>query len=327
MARLSATIVKSVRAAHDQRAGERRASDHGDLQRGQQPEAEVWQEAREAGREPQRHAEGQSKAGRLVGIRALGGPTSRVGGDPAPVQEGAAAAGDHVQGLADALPLVVVHVARQVEEPVRLQGQVAGVEQLRARLVGFAIGEGRVGRDEQELARLGLGPALREEEALPEVGVAELAVDAPEVEPRRERERPVGGLLDRGVPRQRESVGPPDLGAEHQRGQRFEGLPGQPERLADFVEVEMALECPFDALPEGVLDGRGRVAPPVAGSARSCEGVPAEEATEPVEAVVPVVIAWNRQQHPAAVVLRRPAITRFHGWSRRRSSSWAVAAG
>ncbi len=203
--------------------------------------------------------------------------------------------------FAHSLPLVMVHVAGQVEDPVRLQGQTARFQQLRPRLVGLAIGEGRIGRHEQDPWWLGLGPALREEDALPEVGAAELAVDAPEVEPRRERECPVGCLLDRGVPREHEPVGPPHLGAEHERGERFERLAGQAKRLSDLVDVEMAQERSLDALQERVLDGRGGSAG--RGRRNVIEGAPAEETPEPVEAVVPVVIAGNREQHSTGIVL------------------------
>ena len=60
------------------------------------------------------------------------------------MEEGASASGDHVKGLADHAPLVVVKIAAQVEQPVRLKAEAAGREHALARRVPVAQGKRRV---------------------------------------------------------------------------------------------------------------------------------------------------------------------------------------
>ena len=287
---------------HDDRAEPRSASQGDQLDGSEEREDAVGQEAGGAEHQAQRHPQRQPQADTLVGIDNDGGGAAGIRSDAAPVQERPAAAGDDVQGVRDGLPFVVVYVARQVENAVRVERQVAGFQHLHPRLVRLAVGEGRIGRHEQDPGWLGLGPALREEDALPEVGAPELAVDAPEVEPRRERQRPVGRLLDRAVPREPEAAGLPHRGAAQDRGERLPRLTGQAQGLGELVDVELPDQRAFDALPDGIT-GRRR------GSAghglrQVLERAPAEEATETVEAVVPVVIAGDAEQHATCGVWR-----------------------
>jgi hypothetical protein len=79
---------------------------------------------------------------------------------------------------------------------------MAGLEDLHTRLIRLAVGQRRIGRNEDELMRLRFGAALRKKGALSEVGGAELAVNAPKIQARRESQRPVGCLLNCGVPRE-----------------------------------------------------------------------------------------------------------------------------
>jgi hypothetical protein len=93
----------------------------------------------------------------------------------------------------------VVRVSSQVEQFVRVERKVAGLEKLLARLVRLVVSQRRIGRHEDQLVRLGFGAALCKEDALPEIGGAKLAVNTPEVQARRECHRPVGCLLNRCV--------------------------------------------------------------------------------------------------------------------------------
>src|SRR5215510_11833958 len=96
---------------------------------------------------------------------------------------------------------------------------MAGLEDLHARLVRLAVGQRRIGRHEDELMRPCFGAALREKGALSEVGGAELSVNTPEIQARRESQRPVGGLLNCGVPRESQPARTPNRGAEQDGGQ------------------------------------------------------------------------------------------------------------
>src|SRR5215510_10029215 len=115
---------------------------------------------------------------------------------------------------------------------------MAGLEDLHARLVRLAVGQRRIGRYEEELVRLRFGAALREKDALSEVGGAELTVNTPEIQARRESQRPVGCLLNCGVPRESQPTRTPQCGAEQDGGQGLGRLLDQVQRLVKLVEVQ-----------------------------------------------------------------------------------------
>ena len=176
------------------------------------------------------------------------------------------------------------------------------LQDLHPRLVGLPVGEGRIRRHEHLPGGLGLGPALGEEDALPEVGAPQLAVDAPEVEPRRERQRPEGRLLDRPVPLEHEATRLPHGGAQHDRRERLPRLAGQAQGLGELVDVEVPEQGALDALPQDVP--RLRRERGGHGLRQILERAPAEETPEAVEAVVPVVVAGDAEQHAGSAVGR-----------------------
>ena len=264
----------------------------------------MGQEARGPERQLQRHPKRQPPADLLVGIDDDGRGASGSRRDPAPVQEGPAAAGDDVQGLPHGLPFVVVHVGRQIEDAARLERQVARLQELHPRLVGLAVGERRIRRHEQVPGGLGLGPALGEEEALPEVGAPQLAVDAPEVEARRERQRPVGRLLDRAVPREHEAT---RLSARRSRA-RSPRAPPTPRRPGAGTRRSRRRGGAGQARPRArSLRANPRDTDTGArghGLRQVLERAPAEQAPEAVEAVVPVVVAGDAEQDAGSAVGR-----------------------
>src|SRR5215475_13036237 len=112
---------------------------------------------------------------------------------------------------------------------------MAGLKDLHARLVRLAVGKRRIGRHEDELMRMSFGAASGEKGALSEVGVAELTVNAPEIQARRESQRPVGGLLNRGVPCESQPARTPQCRAEQDGRQRHGRLLNQMQRLIELV--------------------------------------------------------------------------------------------
>src|SRR5262245_56756175 len=115
---------------------------------------------------------------------------------------------------------------------------MAGLEDLHARLVRLAVGQRRIGRHEEDLMRLRFGAALRKKDALSEVGSAELTVNTPELQARRESQRPVGGLLNCGVSRESQPTRTPNRGAEQDGGQGLGRLLNQVQRLVKLIEVQ-----------------------------------------------------------------------------------------
>ena len=220
-----------------------------------------------------------------VGLNAHAPGSVAVGsgrGDPAPedarrVEEGPAAAGGHVQAGAEALPAVVVGVARDHEQPVALQREVERLEDLDARGARLEEGVHRIGEAEHEGAVLGVLARLGEVALLVEVDDAELAIDAPEIELGGEAEGPVARRLHRGVALERE-------------GGALGDVPPDPERLDPLDEVA-DLTGAID-----LIGGDG-------GGAVDLAAPLAEHAPEPVEAGVPVVVAGDAHQHPPAPVV------------------------
>src|SRR5215510_4026789 len=102
----------------------------------------------------------------------------------------------------------------------------------------LAVGQRRIGRNEYELMRLRFGAALREKYALSEVGGAELPVNTPEIQARRESQRPVGGLLNCGVPRESQPARTPNRGAAQDCGQGLGRLLNQVQRLVKLIDVQ-----------------------------------------------------------------------------------------
>src|SRR5262249_46237739 len=98
---------------------------------------------------------------------------------------------------------------------------MACLKDLHARLVGLAVSQGRIRRHEDELVRLRFGAAPRKKGPLSEVSGAELTINAPEIQSRRERQRPVGGLLNCGVPRESQTARTPRCGLEQEGGQEL----------------------------------------------------------------------------------------------------------
>src|SRR5215470_16584005 len=167
-----------------------------DLDDGEQSENAVGQEAGRPCGESQRHPQGQPATSPTIGINTLGRSGVRILVYAGSVHESAAAAGDNMHRVSHRLPLVMMGVSSQVKQFVRGERKMAGLEDLHARLVRLAVGQRRIGRHEDELMRLRFGAALREKDALSEVSVAELTVNAPEIQAGRESQRPVGGLLN-----------------------------------------------------------------------------------------------------------------------------------
>ena len=66
--------------------------------------------------------------------------------------------------------------------------------------------------------RLRFGAALREKDLLSEVGVSELTVNTPEIQARRESQRPVGSLLNCCVPGKSQPARTSRCGAEQESG-------------------------------------------------------------------------------------------------------------
>jgi hypothetical protein len=86
--------------------------------------------------------------------------------------------------------------------------------------------------------RLRIGAALREEDTLSEIGGAELSVNTPEIQARRESQRPVGGLLNCGVPRESQPTRTTCCGLEQDGGQGRGRLLNQVQRLVKLIEVQ-----------------------------------------------------------------------------------------
>src|SRR5262245_4602885 len=150
-----------------------------DLNEREQGEHAVGQEAGRPCGESQWHTQRQPKTGPAIRVGALGRRDVQIPGYAGSVDESAPAAGDNMQRVSYRLPLVVVGVSRQVEQFVRGERKRAGLEDLHARVVRLSVDQGRIWRHHNELVRLRLGAAPREKDALSEIGVAELAVNAP----------------------------------------------------------------------------------------------------------------------------------------------------
>ena len=178
----------------DQRRGE--GAPHGaapqgpELDGAEEAEEHVGQESRRADQQPPGKPERELAADVRIRVDP-GGGAERGGRDACPVHEGAAAAGDHVEGLADHAPLVVVQVAAQVQHAVRLEREVTRGQHALSCRIPLSEGEGRIGREEHQPVRGPLRPALDEERPLPEVEAPELAIDAPQLEAGSERQGPV----------------------------------------------------------------------------------------------------------------------------------------
>src|SRR5215471_7052332 len=114
---------------------------------------------------------------------------------------------------------------------------MAGLKDFHARLVRLAVGERRIGRHEDELMRMSFGAASGEKGALSEVGVAELTVNAPEIQARRESQRPVGCLLNWGVPRESQPARAPHCGAAQDGGQGLGRLLNHVYRLVNLIKM------------------------------------------------------------------------------------------
>ena len=104
--------------------------------------------------------EREPAAGGRVRVDAGGGAV-RGRRNAGPVEEGASAAGDHVEGLADRAPLVVVKVAAQIEHAVRLEGEVTGGEHRLPDRVRLPEGQRRVGGQEHQPIARAAPPAAR----------------------------------------------------------------------------------------------------------------------------------------------------------------------
>jgi hypothetical protein len=117
---------------------------------------------------------------------------------------------------------------------------------------------------------LGVGPALREEDALSEVGAPELAVDAPEVQPRRERQRPVGRLLDRAVPREHEAAGFRTVEPSRIAASASQASPAKRRDSASSSTWSWRTSAPSTRSPESLDAGAGA---PSTGSGRSSSGL------------------------------------------------------
>ena len=115
---------------------------------------------------------------------------------------------------------------------------MAVLEDLHARLVRLAVGQRRIWRHEDELMRLRFGAALRKKDALSEVSGAKLTVNTPEIHARRESQRPVGCLLNCGVPRESQPARTPQCGLEQDGSQGLGRLLDHVQRLVEFIEMQ-----------------------------------------------------------------------------------------
>ena len=142
-----------------------------ELDRREERQRDMHEVAGAAEHQLQRHLHHERPRGRPVGIGARRG-SHRGGGDPRPVEERAAAAGDHVERAPPrphVATLVVVDVAREIEEAIALEAQLARLEHPRARLVLLAEGDRGIGGDEPD-ARVVAGLASPVLEVGPRAG-------------------------------------------------------------------------------------------------------------------------------------------------------------
>ncbi len=195
------------------------------------------------------------------------------------MEERPAAARGDVQALAEVLATVVVGVAREHEGAVALDRDVEPAEDLLPRRARLEEGVGGIGHHQDHAAALTTA-GLGEVGALLEVDDAELAIRPPEIEPRRQAERPVARALHRRVAEEREHRALADEAAD------AEGL----DPLDEMAELAGAVDL------IGV-DARGPIERALAA---------AEHAPEAVEARVPVVVARHAEEHAVLAVLRLP---------------------
>ena len=275
-----------------------------ELERGEEAEEDVREEAGGPGYELPRQSQREPAAGGGVRVSA-GRRAVWRGWDARSVEKGAAAAGDHVERRADRASLVVVQVPAEVEHLVRLEAEVAGVQHGQPRRIPLGKRQRRIRSQEHEP---GLGPlraALDEEGPLAEVQLTELAVHTPQLEPRRQRQRPVRGFLHRGVASQgkpRDAVNRPPPG---DRAHGVDRGSHEVDGSRQLVEVELPDEGGTGPIPgPSLVRGVGAFGLPVRQHAD--HGFPAEEPGEPVQAVVPVVVPRDTEQD--APVAARPGL-------------------
>jgi hypothetical protein len=79
------------------------------------------------------------------------------------------------------------------------------------------------------------------------MGGAKLTVNTPEIQSRRESQRPIGRLLNRGVPCESQPARTTRCGLEQGGGQGFGHLLNQAQRLVELIEMQQALEFTFGA--------------------------------------------------------------------------------
>ena len=173
---------------------------------------------------------------RIHRVRGAGG--LGVGGDARAVEEGSASARDDVERLADRAPLVVVEVSGEEEDAIALEAQATRREHPRAGIVAVTVRHGRIAGDEEDGAMRILLPELREVGPLAEIDAAELAVCAPQIEPRRERQREIARLLDRLVAAEHEAAPALDCGAAKERADGLEEPDEKAVEAPDLVEVD-----------------------------------------------------------------------------------------
>ena len=268
-----------------------------ELDRAEQPEEDVREEAGRAGQQLPRESESEASAAGRVRVDAGGGAV-RGRRNARPVEEGASTAGDHVEGLADHAPLVVMKVAAQVEHAVRREGEVTGGEHGLSHGIGFPEGQRRVGSQEDQPIAGPLRPPLDEERALTEVEPAELAVHAPQIESRRERQRPVRRFLHGRVAPQRE---PGDAVNRSSAGDRAERLVRRPDEIdgsRQLVEVKLPDQGGPAPVPGRPLARRLRSLSLPVGE-HPDHRIPAEEPGESVQPVIPVVVSRDAQEDAA----------------------------
>src|SRR5262249_29394286 len=99
------------------------------------------------------------------------------------------------------------HVAALVEDAIAIHREPARFEHVGAELPTLPERDRRIGRDEPDASGISDGmPAPMKVRALAIIDPTELAIDAPEIEPRRERQRPIARVLDRFVASDRQTL-------------------------------------------------------------------------------------------------------------------------
>jgi hypothetical protein len=240
-------------------------------QQEQQQQAPVRQETRAPERQLPRDLPQQPARLLAVGPRDARGQTARS--DARRMQERATTAGRHVQQLAALQALVVVDVSAQEKrlpggqvEPQGLDHRGAG----RARRAELVEWIGQHGED----GRIGLRLMVIAQEALlPRIDAGELPIDGEPLDAGREGEREVAGVLHRGIT------------GERQRARLVDGAAAHELARPACVLLE---HRPRHAAQTGRHLVAGRAAP--------------KQAPEAVEAVVPIVVARQPEQHPALAV-------------------------